>query len=134
MTNPNLAALFARPKSIQEYLKVPLNLHVTSMSEHGVLRLDFNRPVMLNIDYFSGVGLKQKGRGLMTSEEQSKKVYAVLKNAFTIKYVPAPGQFETTLIDFEVIDFKDQATITMKLNFTDPLVVSYNSFGNSQFT
>ena len=55
----------------------------------------------------------------------------MLHNAFKIEYNPKPAEMQTQLLEFSVVDFKDSQEILIQLNFSEPLVVSYNADSNS---
>ena len=70
----------------------------------------------------------------MTKDEENKMLLSLLHNAFKIEYKPKPAEMQTQLLEFTVVDFKDNQEILLKLNFSEPLVVSYNSEGNELYS
>jgi hypothetical protein len=119
----------------------PLTIFVDSISESGVLALQFNRPVKFNEEFVQQIAdaksfdiAKTKSRILLTktkgsamAEEQAEFVYSMIDNAFDIKYMPANPHYATILLQYHTISFDENTNIGIQLNFEDPLLVSYQS-------
>lgn len=58
--------------------------------------------------------------------EFKKMVLEMLESSFEIEFIPKYTDYPTELISFKVIDFRELRYLDLKLNFTEPLYVSYN--------
>jgi hypothetical protein len=47
-----------------------------------------------------------------------------------LEYIAKPAEYSTELVDYEVTEFKEAMQIQIQLNFTNPLMVSYDSVGS----
>lgn len=83
-----------------------MTLEVEEISDSGVIKLKFNRPVTLNPNF--QVFVRRRLQTEELSDEQMNKVYQALKRAISVSFhQQASDQEPAVLLDYEVTSFKD---------------------------
>jgi hypothetical protein len=117
---------FTPPEKKEEM--APLKLSAVSVSPDGVLTLKFNRPVKLSKKFLEKiVNFKRRLQESETlTEEEENFILQLLTKAFKIEYVPKNSQYVSALANYRVVSFDGGTKLDIKLEFTDPVYVSYD--------
>lgn len=62
-----------------------------------------------------------------------KMIYKMLTDSFEIEFIPKTLDYPTELLKFEILKFSEYQYIDLKMEFTEPLHVSYNRISREEY-